>query len=278
MTKSRIFLLLFIVVATVSLYLLPRYVVNNEQREVVSEPKDQSSSLPQNQSHAHDHDIPDSLAFRIDKFYDSFINADNQEKRLIFADSLAKAYKSVGKLDSMAKYFEIRSVESPSYENLLRAGDGYYNAFNFAVDQSKRNYLAGKAQEYYNRILEEDPDLLDVKAKMAMTYVSGPNPMQGISMLRQVLEKDPNNEMAIYNLGMLSITSGQYEKALQHFGRLSELDPENQEAYFYSGYCLFEMGKIEESETKFQKVLSLGSEGDLAIASEKYLKRWLVLF
>jgi tetratricopeptide (TPR) repeat protein len=275
MTKSRIFLLLFIVVATVSLYLLPRYVVNNEQREVVSEPKDQSSSSPQNQSHAHDHDlnIPDSLASRIDKFYDSFINADNQEKRIIFADSLAKCYKIVGKLDSLAKYTEVKAIEIPSIENFIIAGDGYYEAFNFAVDQSKRNLLAAKAQEYYKRVLDENSSLLDVKSKLAMTYIAGANPMQGITMLREVIAIDPNNEMAIYNLGMLSITSGQYDKAIERFSRLVELNGDSPEANFYMGYCLFELGKKDESKSYFQKVTEIGISGDLVNASEDYLKR-----
>ena len=204
--------------------------------------------------------------------YESFANADNQEKRLIFADSLAKAYKSVGKLDSLAKYQEIKAIEIPSFENFLLAGDGYYEAFNFAVDQSKRNYLAEKAQKYFSRVLDESSSMLDVKAKLAMTYVVGSNPMQGITMLREIIEQDPENQLAIYNLGMLSITSGQMDKAIVHFAQLSELDPENPEAYFYLGYCLMELGKTLEAKPNFEKVLSLGISGDLAAASQDYLK------
>ena len=252
--------------------MLPRYVVDNTNKEVSTESGD-SPETESSDSHDHTFEIPIGLQIKISEFYESFNSAENREKRLIFADSLANAYKSVGKLDSLAKYIEIKAIENPSIENYLLTGDGYYEAFNFAVDQSRRNYLANKAQEYYSRILEEDPNLLDVKAKMAMTYVAGNNPMQGVSMLRQVLEQDADNQMAIYNLGMLSITSGQYEKALEHFGRLSDLDPQSKEAYFYIGYCLFELGKFEEAKSNFQKVLSLGNEGDLARASEDYLKR-----
>ena len=275
MTKSRIFLLIFIVFATVSLYLLPRYVVNNEQQEVVDESNDQSPSPSQDLSQVHSHDvtIPDSVASRINVLYDSFINADNQEKRLIFADSLAKSYKIVGKLDSLAKYTEVRAIELPSIENFIIAGDGYYEAFNFAVDQSKRNFLAEKAQEYYKRVLDENSSLLDVKSKLAMTYIAGNNPMQGITMLREVIATDPNNEMAIYNLGMLSITSGQYDRAIERFSRLIELNGDNPEANFYMGYCLFELGKKDEAKPYFQQVTQLGISGDLVNASEDYLKR-----
>lgn len=273
MTKSRILLLLFVVVCTILLYLLPRYVVNNTSEEVSDKATIKSPNSKTPGDHDHENLIPDSLAAQIDNYYDSYKNAENQEKRLIFADSLAKCYEIVGKLDSSAKYLEVKAIENPSQENFIIAGDGYYEAFNFAVDITKRNYLAEKAQDYYNRVLNENSSLFDVKSKLAMTYIANSNPMQGITMLREVLEEDPENQLAIYNLGMLSITSGQYDKAIERFNLLKELDPDNPEAHFYIGYCLFELGKEKESKSYFQKVMELGISGDLLEASEDYLKR-----
>jgi len=273
MTKSRVLLLLFVVISTFLLYKLPRYVVNNNTQEIENNTAETNQDMPTSTVHEHSFQIPDSVSDKITGYYESFENAENQEKRFIFADSLAEAYKTVGKLDSLAKYREVRALENPSMENLIMAGDGYYEAFNFSVEGAKRKFLADKAQLYYQRVLEEDSSLLDVKSKLAMTFVAGSNPMQGINLLRQVLEEDPNNELAIYNLGMLAITSGQFEKAIERFKKLLDLNPENPDALFYSGYCLFELGKKNESRSYFQKVLDLGIEGDLAEASEEYLKR-----
>jgi len=255
--------------------MLPRYVVDTSQEDVEASGASGTESVDEQITNSANHDfqIPDSMLVVFDRFYDSYKNAENQEKRFIFADSLAKAYKTVGKLDSMAKYTEIKAIENPTLENFIIAGDGYYEAFNFAVDKSRSANLAGKVQEYYNRILDENPSLLDIKAKLAMTYVAGSNPMQGIMMLQEVLSTDSDNEVAIYNLGMLSITSGQYEKAIERFETLEKLDPNNPEAHFYLGYCLYELGKTEESKPYFQKVLNLGISGDLVKASEDYLKR-----
>lgn len=272
MTKSRIVLFLIVGATTILLYLLPRYVVNNEAQQIENEPVSGSPAASIDDQHTHSVQIPDSLRQKFESLYDSYINAQNQEKRFIFADSLAKAYKSVGKLDSLAKYTEVKALANPSLENLILAGNGYYEAFNFAVDPSKRIYLAEKAQDYFNRVLEENPKLFDVKAKLAMTYVTGSEPMKGISMLREVLIEDPENELAIYNLGILSISSGQLERAIERFEKLLELDPDNPEANFYMGYCLFEMGNASASKPYFEKVLDLGISGDLANASENYLE------
>jgi outer membrane protein len=272
MTKSRILLFLFVSVLTIILYLLPRYVVNNEVREIDNTPATAAADPLSVDQHTHSFQIPDSLRQKFETLYDSYKNAESQEKRFIFADSLAKAYKTVGKLDSLAKYTEVRALVNPSIENLKMAGDGYYEAFNFAIDPSRRNYLAGKVQDYYNRVLKEDPLLFDVKSKLAMTFVTGSEPMKGITMLREVLIEDPENELAIYNLGILAITSGQLDKAIERFEKLLEIDPENPEANFYMGYCLFEMGNAKASRLYFEKVVALGISGDFADASKNYLE------
>ncbi len=274
MKKSRIWLLLFVVTSTVLLYMLPRYVMNNSGMDIQGENANPNASESQSiNNHDHSIQISDTLLVKIDSWYESYKNAESHEKRIIFADSLAKTYKIVGKLDSLAKYTEVRAITNPSIENLIIAGDSYYQAFNFAVDQPRRKYLAEKTQEYYKRVLEENASLLNVKSKLAMTYVIGANPMQGIMMLKEVLEEDPENELAIYNLGILAINSGQLDKAIDRFEKLKQINSSNPEAHFYIGYCLFEQGKLDKSRPHFEKVLELGITGDLMNASEDYLNR-----
>ena len=272
MTKSRIWLLLFVAASTVLLYMLPRYVVNNTEQDI------QGGNANPNESESqpiddHSIQISDTLLVKIYIWHESYKNAESHEKRIIFADSLAKTYKIVGKLDSLAKYTEVRAIINPSNENLIIAGDSYYQAFTFAIDQPGRKYLAEKTQEYYKRVLEENASLLNVKSKLAMTYVIGANPMHGIMMLREVLEEDSENELAIYNLGILAINSGQLDKAIERFEKLKQINSSNPEAHFYLGYCLFELGKLDKSRPHFEKVLELGITGDLMNASEDYLNR-----
>src|SRR5690606_31192565 len=114
-----------------------------------------------------------------------------------------------GKFDSAAWYSEKAADIFNNEKSWIKAGDQYYQAYTFAMDEGKRNQLAEKAQAYFTKVLEVNPTNLEAKTKMAMTYLSSPNPMQGIMMLREVLAQDPQNELALFNLGMLSIQSGQ---------------------------------------------------------------------
>ena len=254
--------------------MLPRYVVNNEADDIdkgtSAEPPNSSGNS--GVTHQHAIEIPDSIVATINELHESYKKENNKEKRIIFADSLAEVYRNVGKLDSLAKYTEVKAIEIPSIENFINAGDGYYEAFNFAVDQSKRNLLAAKAQEYYKRVLDENSSLLDVKSKLAMTYIAGANPMQGITLLREILEADPENESGLFNMGILAIQSGQYERASERFKNLVSLYPQNLQAQFYLGLCYFELGEKDNARRQFELVKSMESDPAVLATIDGYLK------
>ena len=134
----------------------------------------------------------------------------------------------------------------------MRAGDRYYEAYGFAVDEQKAKNLGIKTREYYQKAIDQNPGLLTAKANMAMTYVNTENPMQGILMLREVIDADPTNELALFNLGILSMRSNQYSKAADRFRQILTNNPKNTKAKFYLGLSLVELGDKEQAS----KVLS----------------------
>ena len=65
---------------------------------------------------------------------------------------------------------------------------------------------------------------LDLKVEKAITLVQTSGaPMQGISLLKEVLEEDPEHKEAIWQLGMFSMQSGQYQKAIERFTSLIDI-------------------------------------------------------
>ena len=157
---------------------------------------------------------------------------------------------------------------------MIKAGDAYYEAFTYAVEADKSAALAESARDYYSKAMEMEGEgeLLDIKAKVAMTYIASSTPMQGIAMLREILEEDPEHEGAIYNLGILSIQSGQYDKAVERFEKLVALYPENLQAQFYLGLSYFEAGKEDKAKAQFEKVKTLDKDPEVQAAVDGYLE------
>lgn len=257
--KKSILLSCVLAVALVgTLFSLPKVVVNNKGKEVDKE-KGQSAAATSaapaaGESSSKSHDgaalTPDQQKI-VDQLRSGFNQAGDKDK-VAAGIKLSDEFAKLQKFDSAAFYAEKVALVSPAIENLMRAGDRYYEAYGFAVDEQKAKNLGSKTREYYQKAIDQNPGLLTAKANMAMTYVNTENPMQGILMLREVIDADPTNELALFNLGILSMRSNQYSKAADRFRQILTNNPSNTKAKFYLGLSLVELGDKEQAS----KVLS----------------------
>lgn len=266
MLKTRIILLVVSIAAIVGLFLLPRVVVENDQA-LAGGPAD--SIAEQIEMHAA---VPAEMTERIRILRASYSADSRNEKNAIFADSLAGLYGQAGKFDSSAWFAEEAAKFFNNTESRIKAGDSYYQAYSFAIDPSRQAFFAGKAQSFYNMVLEATPDNLDVKTRLAMTYLTDANPMKAITVLREVLAEDPNNKSALYNMGMLSIQSGQYDRAIERLEQLIQIDPENTQAHLMLGVAYMNGGKKRKAKEQFEKVKQLDSDPSVQATADSYLK------
>ena len=194
----------------------------------------------------------------------------SNEKNAIFADSLANLYVAAGKFDSAAWFAEEASKFFNTAECWIKAGDHYYQAYTFALEEAKQKLLAEKAREYFNKVLDANPKNLEVKTKLAMTYVSS-NPMQGVTMLREVLAEDPANELALLNMGMLSIQSGQHERAIERLEELIKVNPNHAQAQLLLGIALMNTGDKTRAKEQFEKVKKIDKDPAVQATVDSYL-------
>lgn len=265
MLRNRIILLVVSIVLIVILFSLPKVVVNNESQPVTSD----STALPTADPHGAP---PASTQKTIARIRKQFAGSATGEKNAIFADSLADLYGKAGKFDSAAWFADRAAAFFNNMESWIKAGDTYYQAYTFAVDQVRQNELAGQAQVYYKKVLTQNPGNLEVKSKMAMTYLSSSNPMQGISLLREVLDEDPKNESALFNLGMLSIQSGQYDRAIERLIELTAINPNHVQAQLLLGVAYANRGNKKLAREQFEKVKKLDTDPAVQATADSYLK------
>lgn len=278
MSKSKIILSIGALILVVGLFFLPKAVVKNDEPAAVENPEATAeSTTPQNNSSleaSHNAEIPPDRQELVKSLRENFNNSDDNKNIVIFADSLAVVFKSYNMLDSAAKYLGIAAERSPALDTYRKAGDAYYEAFTFAVDKSKAQDLAEQARSNYNKAIEltSGDEALDMKANIAMTYIATSNPMQGISMLTEILNENPEHEGAIFNLGILSIQSNQYDKAVGRFEKLVALYPENLQGQFYLGLSYKESGDLEKAREQFEKVKTLDSDPEVQATVDSYLE------
>ncbi len=267
MLKTRILLIAICAISIWLLFQLPKVVIENEGRLTGGAVQDSiAANIPDHVA------VPAEIRRQISAVKNAFDNSTEKEKNAIFADSLSNLYRAANQFDSAGWYAEVASEYYNTPEHWTQAADDYYQAFTLALTQESQRAMAAKAQEYYGKVLAREPDNLNVKTKLAMTYLSSSNPMQGISMLREVLATDPDNELALFNMGMLSIQSGQYDRAVEHFDKLLAVNPEHIQGQLLLGVALMNQGETEKARQQFEKVKKMDQDPAVQATVDSYLK------
>lgn len=267
MVKARILLVLISIILIVGLFLLPKVVVENDSTELSSAPADSVSGSADTHLVA-----PENIRKEISRLRAQRSGDSQNEKNAIFADSLASLYQKTSRFDSAGWFAEEASKFFNTTESWTKAGDNYYEAYTYATDPGKQKLMARKTQELYKKVLDEDPKALTVKSKLAMTYISSENPMQGIVLLREVLQEDPKNEMALFNMGMLSVQSGQYDKAIERLESLVEVNPNHSQGHLLLGMSYMNTGDKVKAREHFEKVKQLEKDPSVQATVDSYLK------
>lgn len=283
MRKSVLFVVILAAALTVGLYTLPKGVVRNENKQLGGRTSQTSGTADSphnnvatdagaNGSVVHEKPMSADQQQRVTALKTQFLAAGSSQKEAI-GEKLIAVFRQVDRYDSAAHYAEVLAVAQPTERNLLRAGDQYFEAYTFAVDEKKTASLGQKTREFYQQALAKNPNLLSAKANMAMTYVNTDSPMQGIMMLREVLQQDPTNELALFNLGLLSMRSNQYERAIERFRQILVNNPASRKAQFYLGVSLAEAGQKAEAKQVLAQVKQQEKDPQILAAVREYEER-----
>ncbi|ARS36618.1 tetratricopeptide repeat protein [Pontibacter actiniarum] len=286
MKRNQILIVVAAIVLVGVLFFLPKVVVNEEDKSNLAK-SESPAATPEGHSEddGHDHGAeagaateahmtasPEQL-LALTTARAKYNKASDEQTRNRVAPELAEAYANAAKYDSAGYYYEIAANARGGEKSYKRAGDAYYEAFTFAATQERASELGAKARSMYEQVLKNNPTDLDAKTNVAMTYIATTNPMQGITLLREVIASDPNNEKALFNLGILSMQSNQYDKAAERFQKLVSVNPAHVEGTFYLAVSLAETGQKEDAKALFTKVKGMSSDPALTASVDEYLAR-----
>lgn len=279
MKKSALFVIILAAALTAGLYTLPKGVIRNDSKQLggrTTQTPGSSDShntvTKEDGSTLHEKTLSVDEQKKLTALKTQFATASPSQKEAV-GKKLISLLHDANRYDSAAHYADILAVGQPTERNLLRAGDQYFEAYTFAVDDKKTTSLGLKTRSFYQQALAKNPSLLSAKANMAMTYVNTDTPMQGIMMLREVLQQDPTNELALFNLGLLSMRSNQYERAIERFRQILVNNPTSRKAQFYLGISLAEAGQKAEASQVLAKVKQQEKDPQILAAVREYEER-----
>ena len=164
MLKIRLLIIAVCAITIWLLFQLPKVVIENEGTLTAATVRDSIVANPS------DHvQVPTELRRAIAEVKKEYGNSTVKEKNAIFADSLSNLYRAANQFDSAGWYAEQASEFFKSPESWMKTADNYYQAYTLALTPESQKAFGSKAQEYYGKVLESDPENLDARTKMAMT-------------------------------------------------------------------------------------------------------------
>lgn len=183
-----------------------------------------------------------SLAAEITSLENEFKAATDQ-KKVAAAKSLAQKWDDLEQAIPSALYLEIVAAQEQTLKNWLTTGERFLKAFDNTRDSLLQPALLQKANVAYANAMKIDSTNNDAKTGLGITIVNGMGmPMNGITMLMEVVKKDPDNLKANMSLGTFAIKSGQFDKAIARFNKIIAVNP-SPDAYFYLATAYENLGK-----------------------------------
>jgi outer membrane protein len=249
MLKGQWAVLVIALLLIIGMFQLPKVVVSDDDKKLNTQTGNNPQEITKENTN-HSKDLSPEDTEKLARLKSLLELEGNSEKRLTFADSIAGLFRSINRLDSGAYYISKAVGDSKEEVKLLKAANAYFEAFQFAVsvDTKRADVYGAKAREYFQKVIEKNPKNYSAKANMAMTYTVTQNPMQGITLLREILAEDEDNEAALFNLGVLSMRSGQTDKAIQRFEKLLQVNPNYIEARLLLAQSWMTTGEKEKAK------------------------------
>ncbi len=285
MQKTQYLLLVAALVVIVGLSFLPKTVVKNPDKALQTENKqptiekdataapDSATQTQPNLQTMHQAELTADQRKQVAALQQKMDKANTEKDKTVWLDSLVSLLQSANQYDSAAYFAENFAKNYANVGNFVRTGDAYYGALQFTMDEKKAQNVGEKARQYFQKALDQNPNLSEVKIKLGLTYVASPTPMQGILLIREVLKEEPENIFALMSLGKLSIQSGQFDKAIGRFQQILGLQADNAEAKFLLAYSLGESGKKTEAIKLLEELKKQSKDPAVLMQTDGYLKQ-----
>jgi tetratricopeptide (TPR) repeat protein len=190
----------------------------------------------------------DSLKNDILSLQQKFNQSDKNEEKAAIASSLAALWAAAN-VASLEAYYLFQAADlNKNPQGLALAGDRLLTLFRVSQDTVIKNNLITFALRSLETASRLDPDNLELKVRLGAAYVEGtPEPMKGITLLREVVDKDPENVEALILLGRFAILSGQFDRAKERLDKVLMLDPNNPEAIYFMAIAQEGLGNVDKA-------------------------------
>lgn len=169
-----------------------------------------------------DEALPSQIAAQVDSLEAAMADQRGAERQATRRE-LINTYVGAGQLGSAALVQKQMAEAAGTPEDWRRTGDLLYSWMETLKGQQVAVQVAEHVVQAYERVLEQQPDNLDVRTDMATAYLQTNSPMRGVKEINRVLDEDPSHFQARFNKGIMLVMIGRSDQAIEQFQKVKSI-------------------------------------------------------
>jgi len=132
-------------------------------------------------------------------------------------------------LDAIKYYERANKLKPTEIKPIVGLADAHLDAAASVSDAAKRNEMLEKATSYYTKALEIEPDNVNFRTDMGLSYFfrEPPQADKAIAEYRKSLAIDPKHQITLLNLTIAQMKKGDVAGAEQSLGQLEAVNPQH---------------------------------------------------
>lgn len=173
---------------------------------------------------------PDEMGV-LDAMFMRLESAESDSAKISELMNLSSAWYSKGYFGISGYYAEEIAKMRDDEMSWSITGTTYARGISNAKTEKERDLCASKSREAIEKAISINPENLNHKINLAVTYAEKPtsdNPMRGIMMLLEMDKENPDNVSVLYQLARFGLQTNQVAKAISRLERALSISPDNQ--------------------------------------------------
>ncbi len=194
------------------------------------------------------------------EFFEGKLKSENGQAKVQWLDSLRSVWDRQMRPGIAAEYVLQKAEILNNAASWKDAGIRFLGISRF-FEGADKDALSNRSVSCLEKAQKMAPEDVEIKTQLGIAYVEGSaQPMQGITLLREVVAADSTNTDAQLSLGFFSMKSGQYDKAVKRFKTVIKLRPDLPEMYLYLADALSMEGNKDAALKELDKLTKISKD------------------
>ena len=195
-------------------------------------------------------------AFNCGLFRTAAFSQTNGEQQTTSTASNSKEQEK-SELTPEQKIAALKKEELELTEKLVKDFPNSTNPVMLMGNLWERHGDATKALEYFNKVLEKDPERPDVYKSIGWFYINKEQYEQAIQYWQKALEIDPNTPGMHYNIALALMGQNKQMEAIEELEKDIQISPNSASSYFLLGQLYFRQKEYEKARNNYEKAIEI---------------------